>query len=116
MNMHFSLKPLEVWLDKMRGEERSEAGMVAGVGACRLFCAVISPSYFASAFCLLEMRTAVKLEKKIALCWNGAKFKVQEALGWIPDEFAHLKSAELIKLDEDHEYMQVGLAKLKKRL
>ena len=26
MNMYHELKPLEVWLDKKRGEERSEAG------------------------------------------------------------------------------------------
>ena len=116
MNMYHTLKPLEVWLDKMRGEERSEAGMVAGVKTCRLFCAVISPAYFQSDFCLLEIRTALQQEKKIAVCYNGSKFKVQEALGWIPTEFAALKSEELIKLDEDMEYMVVGLGKLKKRL
>ena len=70
MNMYHSLKPLDVWLDKMRGEERSEAGMVAGVKACRLFCAVISPAYFQSAFCLLEIRTALQHEKKIAVCYG----------------------------------------------
>ena len=41
---------------------------------------------------------------------------MQEALGWIPTDFAHLKNEELIKLDEDMEYMVVGLGKLKQRL
>ena len=94
----------------------SRAGMVAGVKSCRLFCAVISPAYFSSGFCLLEMCTAIQLGKKIALCFNGSKFKVQEALGWIPAEFAHLKADELIKLDEDNEYMEVGLKKLRSRV
>ena len=116
MNMYHSLKPLDVWLDKMRGEERSEAGMVAGVKACKLFCAVISPAYFKSDFCLLEIRTALQQKKKIAVCYNGSKYKVQEALAWIPTDFAHLKNEELIKLDEDMEYMVVGLGKLKQRL
>eukprot|EP00964_Phaeocystis_antarctica_P123728 scaffold87429_cov73-Phaeocystis_antarctica.AAC.2 len=62
------------------------------------------------------MRTALQQEKKIAVCYNGSKYKVQEALGWIPTEFALLKNEELIKLDEDMEYMKVGLDKLKQRL
>ena len=90
--------------------------MVAGVKSCRLFCAVISPAYFSSGFCLLEMRTAIQQGKKIALCFNGSKYKVQDALGWIPAEFAHLKEDELIKLDEDNEFMQVSLNKLKSRV
>ena len=116
MNMYHTLKPLDVWLDKMRGEERSETGMVAGVKACKLFCAVISPAYFKSDFCLLEISTALEQKKKIAVCYNGSKYKVQEALAWIPTEFARLKDEELIKLDEDMEYMVVGLGKLKQRL
>ena len=116
MNMFYSLKPLDVWLDKMRGEERSEAGMVAGVKACQLFCAVISPAYFKSDFCLLEIRTALQQKKRIAVCFNGSKYTVQEALAWIPTEFEPLKNDELIKLDEDMEYMVVGLGKLKQRL
>ena len=116
MNMYHTLKPLDVWLDKMRGEERSEAGMVAGVKACRLFCAVISPAYFQSDFCLLEIRTALRQEKEIAICFNGSKYKVQEALAWIPTDLAHLKSEELIMLHEDNEFMEIGLGKIKKRL
>jgi len=116
MNMYYTLKPLEVWLDKKRGDERSESGMVAGVKACRLFCAVISPAYFGSGFCLLEVRTAIQQKKKIAVCFNGSKYKVQEALGWIPAEFSHLKNDELIMLHEDDEFMQIGLNKIRKRV
>ena len=118
MNMYYQLKQesLELWLDKMRGEERSESGMVAGVRACRVFCAVISPAYFQSDFCKLEMQTAIAQQKPIAVCFNGSKFKVQDALSWIPAEFAQLKADELIMLHEDNEFMQVGLKKLKARL
>ena len=118
INMHYSMKEnkLDAWLDKMRGDERSESGMVAGVKSCRLFCAVISPSYFKSKFCLLELQTAIQMSKKIVICFNGTKFKIQEALNWIPKEYHFLKNDELIKLDEDNEYMQIGLDKVIKRL
>ena len=109
----FDKEGVDFWLDKMRGAERSKAGMVAGVKACDCFCAVISPEYFQSKFCVLEMKTAIQHEKQIAVCFNGSKYKVQEALKWIPDEFAHLTNNELIKLDEDNEYMKVSLEKLR---
>ena len=115
MNMFHAFKTegVDFWLDKMRGAERSEAGMVAGVKACDCFCAVISPKYFGSRFCVLEMKTAIQHKKQIAVCFNGSKFKVKEALGWIPEEFAHLRTNELIKLDEDNEFMTVSLEKLR---
>jgi hypothetical protein len=118
INMHYSMKEnkLDAWLDKMRGDERSESGMVAGVKSCRLFCAVISPYYFKSKFCLLELQTAIRMSKKLVICFNGSKFKIQEALSWIPEEYLFLKNDELIKLDEDNEYMQIGLDKVIKRL
>ena len=116
MTMHYELKPLDVWLDKMRGDERSETGMVAGVASCELFCAVISPAYFQSDFCKLEMRTAIDKRKPIATCFNGSKFRVQDALKWIPAEFSQLKRDELIMLHEDREFMLVALKKLQKRL
>lgn len=72
--------------------------------------------YFQSNFCLLEIDTALQQEKKIVVCFNGSKYKVQEALGWIPTDYARLKNEVLIKLDEDMEYMVVGLGKLKQRL
>lgn len=117
MNMHHNLKPqVEVWLDKMRGAERSKDGMVAGVKSCKLFCAVISPKYFASDFCLLELKTALEEEKQVALCFNGSKYKVEEALKWVPEQHAGLKKDELITLHEDDEYMQVALGKMRLRL
>jgi len=116
MNMYHELKPIDVWLDKKRGDERSASGMVAGVLSCELFCAVISPAYFQSDFCMLEMRTAIEEHKPIAVCFNGSKFKVQDALKWIPAELASLKNSELIMLHEDDEFMHVALLKVQKRL
>ena len=112
--LHYELKPLDVWLDKMRGEEVS--GIVAGVRSCDLFCAVISPAFFQSETCKLELRTAIREGMRIATCFNGSKHTVQEALAWIPAEFAQLRQDELIKLDEDIEFMEVALQKIRKRL
>ncbi len=117
INMYYSLKEknINVWLDKMRDDERSESGMVAGVKSSKLFCAIISPNYFNSYFCLLELKTAILNSKKIVLCFNGSKFKIQESLNWIINEYNYLKNDELIKLDEDNEYMKIGLEKVCKR-
>ena len=87
------------WLDKY-AEDRSEAGMVAGVGASDVFIAIISPKYFSSYFCCLEMHTALTQGKRILVVWNQSKFKVQEALEWIPAELGRLKSNELLPIQE----------------
>lgn len=115
MNLYhtFEKEGVDFWLDKMRGAERSEAGMVAGVKACDCFCAVISPKYFQSKFCLLELNTAIQNEKQIAICFNGSKHTVQVAINWIPEEFKHLLINEVIMLHEDHEFMKTSLEKLR---
>ena len=43
-----------VWLDKLV-EDRSEEGMVAGVTSQDVFVAILSPKYFESQFCCLEL-------------------------------------------------------------
>ena len=58
LNLFFELKPLDLWLDKKRGAERSEEGMAAGVHACKFFIALISPKYFGSEWCMKELRQA----------------------------------------------------------
>jgi hypothetical protein len=74
--------------------------MVAGVGASDVFIAIISPKYFSSYFCCLEMHTALTQGKRILVVWNQSKFKVQEALEWIPAELGRLKSNELLPIQE----------------
>ncbi|EOD36662.1 hypothetical protein EMIHUDRAFT_226185 [Emiliania huxleyi CCMP1516] len=118
-NLFYTLemKGIDLWLDKKRGSERSEAGMRAGVRACKLFCAVISPKYFESAFCLLELRTALSHKKPIVVCFNSSKFTVQQAMSWIPEEFrGRLLSNEVVALHEDDEYMRVGVEKVAAQL
>ena len=116
MRLYYELQPHDVWLDKMQDENRDTSGMMAGVNECALFVAVLSGQYFSSSFCLQELRRAMEREKPIVACFNCAKFKVSEALAWIPNEFDVLKSKELIKLDEDDEYFRVGIAKIVKRI
>ena len=71
-----------VWLDKLV-EDRSEEGMVRGVTSQDVFVAILSPKYFESKFCCLEMHTALRLGKPILVVWNQSKFTVQTALGWV---------------------------------
>ena len=67
------------WLDKLT-DDRSEKGMVAGVNKSDVFVAVISPQYFDSRFCCLEMHTALEQRKSILVVWN----QVTAALPWCP--------------------------------
>ena len=87
------------WLDKY--EDRSEEGRVAGVTKSDVFVAIISPTYFYHHLCCLEMHTALSQGKRILVSWNQSKFKVQEALEWIPPELSMLKSSELLPIQED---------------
>ena len=100
VQMLYSLLP-KCWLDKY-AEDRSVEGMVAGVTKSDVFVAIISPKYFCSYFCCLEMHTALSQGKRILVVWNQSKFKeVQEALEWIPPELSMLKSNELLPIQED---------------
>ena len=90
----------KAWLDK-RAEDRSEKGMVAGVKSSDVFVAVLSPAYFTSWFCCLEMHTAITERKPILVVWNQTEYAVQKALGWIPEALQFLKENELLPIQED---------------
>ena len=90
----------KAWLDK-RAEDRSEKGMVAGVKSSDVFVAVLSPAYFASWFCCLEMHTALTEQKPILVVWNQTEHAVQNALKWIPEALHFLKDNELLPIQED---------------
>lgn len=90
----------KAWLDK-RAEDRSEKGMVAGVKSSDVFVAVLSPAYFASWFCCLEMHTALTEQKPILVVWNQTENAVQNALKWIPEALHFLKDNELLPIQED---------------
>ena len=90
----------KVWLDKL-AEDRSEKGMVEGVKASDVFIAIVSPAYFESWFCCLEMHTAFKEDKPVLVVWNQSKHTVQSALDWLPGELSFLMNNELLPMQED---------------
>ena len=90
--------------------------MASGVKETKAFLALISPHYFESEWCLLEMREAVKIGKKVLIAYNGSLNEVGKALQWIPAEFKGLTKDELIMLHEDDEFFQVSKKKLLARL
>jgi len=116
VQMLYSLLP-KCWLDKY-AEDRSEEGMVAGVTNSDVFVAIISPKYFSSYFCCLEMYTALSQGKRILVAWNQSKFKeVQEALEWIPPELSMLKSSEnylfvLLPIEEDRKMAETCVTRI----
>ena len=110
VQMVHSLLP-KCWLDKY-ADNRSEEGMVAGVTESDVFVAMISPKYFSSYFCCLEMHTALSQDKRILVVWNQSKFRVQDALGWIPPELSMLKSNELLPIQEDIQMATTCVARI----
>jgi hypothetical protein len=101
----------KAWLDK-QVEDRSQKGMVDGVKESDVFVAIISPKYFTSYYCCLEMHTALSKGKRVLVAWNQSKFKVQEALGWIPLELEVLKSNELLPIMEDIQMAKTCVARI----
>jgi len=56
-----------VWLDKNM-KDCSTAAMMEGVEHSKTFVLVLSNGYFDSTFCVMELRRAIELRKKIVLC------------------------------------------------
>jgi len=56
-----------VWLDKNM-KDCSTAAMMEGVQHSKTFVLVLSDGYFDSQYCVMELRRAISLEKKIVLC------------------------------------------------
>ena len=86
--------------------------MVDGVTTSDVFIAIISPKYFSSYFCCLEMRTALSQGKRILVVWNQSKFMVQDALGWIPDALSVLKNNEFLPIQEDIQMARTCVARI----
>ena len=112
VQMLYSLLPKgSSWLDK-HAKDRSKTGMVDGVTNCDVFVAVLSPKYLSSPFCCLEMHTALSEGKPILVVFNQSKFRVQDALGWIPPELSMLKSDELLPIQEDIQMATTCVARI----
>ena len=109
--LYRSLPKGSAWLDKY-AENRSEEGMVAGVTKSDIFVAIISPKYFSSYFCCLEMHTALSQGKRVLVVFNQSKFRVQDALGWIPPELSVLKNNELLPIQEDMQMAKTCAARI----
>ena len=90
--------------------------MASGVKGTKVFLALISPHYFESEWCLLEMREAMKIGKQVIIAYNGSTTEVAKALQWIPTEFKALTKDELVMLHEDDEFFQVSKKKLLARM
>jgi hypothetical protein len=100
--LYWLLQPSLVWLDKY-APARDEAAMRAGVRSADVFIAVLSPKYFTSRFCCLELHTAIEHKKPIILTWNQSKHPVDVALTWIPANLRDFGfgNSELLPLQED---------------
>ena len=90
--------------------------MVEGVTNCRTFVCLLSASYFASQFCLLELRTALREKRRIVTAYK-AGVNVGALLAGAPDDVRdELLAIDAIMLDAcDREFFDVGAKKLVNR-
>ena len=112
VSMLYSLLPKgSAWFDKY-ADDKSEKGMVTGVTESDIFVAIVSPNYFSSSFCCLEMHTALTQGKPVLVVWNQSKFMVQHALGWLPPELKMLKNNEFLPIQEDIQMAKTCVARI----
>jgi len=60
----------DVWLDVKNPTGQSIREMKAGIAECPVFICLLSRSYMSSKYCLLELKEALRLEKRICVFFN----------------------------------------------
>jgi len=59
-----------VWLDVKNPTGQSIKDMKAGIAECPIFICLLSRSYMSSKYCVLELKEALRLEKRICMFYN----------------------------------------------
>lgn len=60
----------QVWLDVKNPMGQNKEDMMLGIEECEIFICILSQKYMKSNFCLLELREAIRLQKKILMAYN----------------------------------------------
>jgi len=100
------------WLDK-HAKDVSTKGMRMGIEEADAFLMVLSPKYFESEYCCMEVHRALTLGKPIMPIYNKSEYRSRDALKWIPEELARLKDMVLLPVSsDDFEHMKLELKKI----
>ena len=104
----------QVWLD-VNMENCDTDAMLEGVQHSHNFVLMLSDGYFASKFCCMELRHALKLGKRVILC-HAEGWNVGAALQAAPDEFAEIgKQTSIQLIVSDPEFRRLVVQKIIKK-
>eukprot|EP00967_Tisochrysis_lutea_P052794 scaffold65453_cov36-Tisochrysis_lutea.AAC.3 len=104
--MLYHMLPGKHWLD-VYAADRSTSAMIKGIENCDVFLVFLSPNYFHSAYCCLEIYSAIKLGKPIICCYNSVANNFNTVRGWIPEELrTGLERSEFKKAAHEAELMK----------
>jgi len=108
------------WLDRYHSGVRTKEAMVKGILRRDKFIICVSPKYFLSDWCVIELTTALRAQKTIVPTFNQDNFTAGDMLKCIPACFVELKSNDFIGLYLDTipntpQIMKVRKAGLKRK-
>jgi len=89
------------WYDMMHKGERTRAAMIKGICRRDNFICFVSPHYFSSQWCCMELTVAMKLNKTIVPVYNQDERSAGVSLGFVPECFQMLKQRDFIGLFMD---------------
>jgi len=93
----------ENWYDMMYKGDRTRAAMIKGIARRDKFICFVSPKYFTSEWCCMELTVAMKLNKIIVPVFNQDERTAGVSLGIVPKCFQALKKHDFVGL-----FMDIG--------
>merc|ERR1719419_2072384 len=89
------------WYDMMHKRERTRGAMIKGICRRDKFICFVSPHYFASEWCCMELTVAMSLGKIIVPVYNQDERTAGLSLGFVPECFKTLKERDFVGLFMD---------------
>lgn len=84
-----------MWLDVKNPNGQSVKDMKLGVAECEIFVCILSETYMKSEYCLLELKEAIRLKKKVLMPYNTDSISKKE----IGKMFSQAKEAGIFAKD-----------------
>jgi len=89
------------WYDMMYKKDRTRSAMIKGIARRDKFICFVSPKYFTSEWCCMELTMAMKLKKIIVPVYNQDQRTAGVTLGIVPQCFKSLKTNDFVGLFMD---------------
>jgi len=108
-----ALGPEQCWLD-VKMPDKSAVGMEEGVRDSEFFLCILSPGYFQSDWCLLELRWAIKYGKGVISTYPRG-VNVGPVLLSAPVDVSAIRNVDSMELNRDPRFFEINLADIRSR-